>query len=160
MAAVTVKIGVEIGAAGNAQFKCCRERRETQRTLGNDMNNIGAIERPQTDQRLFGGQPHLEILGPRDRHALAQYFFEARLGSRIVLAALARPDQLNVVIAGAQALDHPVYGDRHAVDFGRIGLGYNCDTHAAVRGRQLLEDDLLTLHGHDGDSPTLKSGDS
>jgi hypothetical protein len=86
-----------------------------------------------------------------EQHVVAGLFAPG-LGLRLVGA-----DQLDLVVALAQALDHAGQGTGHPIDFGRVGFGDDRHPQRAPQGREFVHHDGVfsrgvhaLMWGHDG----------
>ena len=79
-------------------------------------------------------------------------FAQRRVRRRIGLAALTRTDQLDIVAAREQRLDHKPYGARNAVDLRRIGFGDDRDAQPAARPSGFP----VLIHGRGQCAPQMK----
>ncbi len=83
----------------------------------------------------------------RQGDAALQVFAERDGGLRLRVGMLARSDQLHLVIAYLQAVDHAGQRHRHAIDLGRIGLGHHRNAQLRVPRRQSLAGEFGCIHG-------------
>ena len=75
-----------------------------------------------------------------------QYFFKV-VGVRCaVFAVLARPDQLNLMLAMLQSGDHAADRHCHAVYFRRIRFRHHGDAQNPARDRYLRTNDFRAVH--------------
>jgi hypothetical protein len=149
--AVVLAVGVEVGAelADDGQLQLARrlQRAPAQRALGGQVNDVGPLEAPAPHQRALGGQSHLQLRVARDGQAAQQHLGESRMHRRDIVAVLARANQLQLVSALTQALDHARNAARHAVDLRRVGFRDHRDAQVAVGGRFDLQVLAFGVHG-------------
>ncbi len=145
MAGIGVEIGVEVRRHGDAQLQGGVEGGPAQRALGRHVHEVGPLHLPQPRQGGLGGQPHLQALVARDGHPGLEHLLETRGPVRLVGGALARADELDVVLAGVHGAHHALQGHGHAVDLGRVGLGNHRQSQGTMLGGQVLENE--GVHG-------------
>ena len=128
---VAVEIGVKIAGDRNIELARLVQRRPAERPLGDDVHHVRPARAPQLPQRGSGRQSQLQVGIARDSEARQQDLLQiGGEGGRIAFT-LARPDQLDLVIAPAQAIDHVLDGQGDAVDLGRVG--FRDYRHASAR---------------------------
>ncbi len=133
MCGVAVEVGVEICAHRNGELACRRQGRPAQRAFGGDVHDVRAILPPQAQQQAFGGQSRFQFGVTGNRHTGDQRFFVAVFFRRHIQFELARADQVDAVIAPAQAVHHAAEGDGDAIDLGQVGFGDQCDIQRPAR---------------------------
>ena len=145
--AIVPAVGMEVGAEVRTHRQLQLPRRlqgaPAQRTLGGNVDQVRAPARPQRQQGAPGRQTHAQLRIARNRQAPHQHLMEALGLGGLVVGALARTDQLQVVLAGLEPLDHAADGARHPVDLGWIGLGHHRDPQVPVVGRMVVDQDHI-----------------
>ena len=153
VAAVGMEVGTKVGAHRQLQASGGLQRRPAKRAFGHDVHQVGPLLRPKIDQGAFGRQAHAQMRIARDRQAPKQHFVQARRLVATGIGTLARPDQTDVVIAPLQSLHHLRCGERHAIDFRRVGFGDDRNPQRASRGRQII--DLYRCSTFIGNHPVM-----
>ncbi len=156
VAAVGVEIGAEIGNRRDPELERGAQGGPAQRTLGDDVHDVGTAVGPELLQRALRGQAHLQVRVARDRHTAHQHFLvvtvcAGAIGAvrRSALGALLPgADQLDLVVALAQPFDEARRGQRHAVDLRRVGFGHHRDAQRAAHAVQLLDLDRCRVVAH------------
>ena len=150
---IVFAVGMEVGAkvAHHRQLQVAGglQRRPAERPFGDQVHHIRPLQRPQLLQRAPGRQAHLELWVARDRQAAHQHFGKALFLQGGIALVLARPQQLQLVAAVVQAVDHARNGGGHTVDFGRVGFTDHCHTQRTARGQDLVDFQLrCAVHVH------------
>jgi len=123
---VTVEVGVKTGGNRKLQLDRRSQRRPAQRSFGGDVHDVGPLQRPETEQRLFNRQADSETLITRDRDTGTEYFFEMNVARRSLRRVLARSDQLDPMITPLQPVDDARERHRDTIHLGRVGFRYDC----------------------------------
>ena len=98
-----------------------------ERALRGDMDEVGAVERPEFSQAVGGGQAEAELRITWDGNARqADLAAGQALGHTEArrFVPLARANDGEAVPALGEAVNEPAQRHGDAVDFGRVGFGY------------------------------------